>query len=430
MAPLFEMASGERPRVVIVGGGFAGLNAAKALRRVDVDVTVVDRSNHHLFQPLLYQVAGAALNPSDIATPIRRILRGQANATVLLSEVTRVDAENKCVITADGSISYEFLILACGATHSYFGNDRWSRYAPGLKDLDDAVAIRNRMLFAFEAAEREADAALRNTWMTFVIIGGGPTGVELAGSFAEIARHTLARDFRRIDPNDTRVILLEGGKRVLPTYSEQSSRSARHQLESLGVTVREAALVTDIDATGVCIGEERIAAGTVLWAAGVAASPLGRSLRGPLDRAGRVGVESDLSLADHPEVFVAGDMCAFEQDGRPVPGVAPAAIQAGVHAAKNVERRVRGLPTVPFRYSDKGSLATIGRAAAVAEVASLRLSGWVAWVAWLAVHIFFLIGFRNRFLVLFEWAWAYVTYQRGVRLITGDVARWVRRSEG
>jgi len=414
-------------RVVIVGAGFAGLKAAKVLGKAPLDVVVVDRSNHHLFQPLLYQVASAALNPGDIAAPIRRILRGQRNTTVLLSEVTAVDTENRRVITTDGPLAYDFLLLASGATHSYFGHDDWAMHAPGLKDLDDAVEIRNRVLFAFEEAEYEDDAERRRALMTFVIIGAGPTGVELAGAFAEMARHSLARDFRHIDPGSARVLLLEGGPRILPAYAEESSQSARAQLEKLGVDVRESALVTHIDAAGVRIGaDETVAARTVLWAAGVAASPLGRTLGVEVDRAGRVPVEADLSLRAHPEIFVVGDMCAFQQDGRALPGVAPAAMQAGEHAARNIARRARGETTLPFRYVDKGSLATIGRAAAVAEVGSLRLSGWVAWVAWLTIHVFFLIGFRNRLLVLFEWTWAYVTRQRGVRLITGAVAQRVR----
>jgi len=418
------------PRVVIVGAGFAGLKAAKALGRSALQLVVVDRSNHHLFQPLLYQVASAALNPGDIAAPIRQILRGQKNTTVLLSEVTAIDAANKRVVTTDGDLAYDFLILACGATHSYFGHEEWAPHAPGLKDLDDAVEIRNRVLFAFEEAEGEQDEERRRSLLTFVVIGAGPTGVELAGALAEIARHTLARDFRHFDPGSARVLLLEGGPRILPAYAEESSRSAQRQLEALGVDVRTQALVTHIDGEGVRIGEEAVAARTILWAAGVAASPLGRSLDVEVDRAGRVPVEADLSLRGHPEVFVVGDMSAVVQDGRPVPGVAPAAMQAGEHAAENVLRLARGEATQPFRYVDKGSLATIGRAAAVAEVGSIRLAGWFAWVAWLGIHVFFLIGFRNRLLVLFQWAWAYVTRQRGVRLITGAVAQRVRDMAG
>ncbi len=412
-------------RVVIVGAGFAGLSATRALSGESVDVTLIDRSNHHLFQPLLYQVASAALNPSDIAVPIRRILRNQKNATVLLADVKRIEPSRREVMTNQGPISYDHLVLACGATHSYFGNDHWAQHAPGLKSLDDATDIRSRILYAFEAAEREPDPTKRAAWLTFVVIGAGPTGVELAGALAEIAFRILVHDFRRIDPRDARVLLLEG-RRVLPPYSEESADSARHQLESLGVEVREQTLVTGIDDAGVSIGDERIEARTVLWAAGVQASPVGASLGTETDRAGRVVVEPDLSLTGFPEVFVIGDMCRFEQDGALVPGVAPAAMQAGRHAAQNLLRRVNGQPTLPFHYVDKGSLATIGRAAAVAEVAGMHLSGLIAWLAWLGIHIFFLIGFRNRSLVLFEWAWAYLTHQRGIRLITGDVAERVR----
>jgi len=417
------------PRIVIVGAGFAGLFAARALRAAEAEVLVVDRSNHHLFQPLLYQVASAALNPSDIATPIRRILRRQRNATVLLGEVRGVDTKRRQVVTAEGEIAYDYLILASGATHSYFGNDGWAQHAPGLKSLDDATAIRSRVLFAFEAAERETDPAGRAAWLTFVVIGAGPTGVELAGALAEIAFRALVPDFRRIDSRDARVLLLEGGERVLPPYSPESSASAQSQLERLGVEVRTRTMVTEIDATGVRAGEEHIAARTVLWAAGVQASPLGTALGKPTDRIGRVVVGPDLSVPDAPDVFVAGDLCHFEQDGRPIPGVAPAAMQAGRHAAENILRRIGGQPTLPFQYVDKGSLATIGRAAAVAEIGGMRLSGLVAWLAWLVIHVFFLIGFRNRVLVLFEWAWAYVTHQRGARLITGDVAAQVRKHE-
>lgn len=410
------------PRIVIVGAGFAGLFAARELRRAPVEVVVVDRSNHHLFQPLLYQVASAALNPSDIATPIRRVLRRQRNATVLLDEVRAVDTQRRILHTAGGAIDYDYLIVASGATHSYFGNDGWACHAPGLKSLDDATQIRSRILYAFEAAERETDPAARAAWLTFVVIGAGPTGVELAGALAEIAFRALVPDFRRIDSRQARVVLLEGSDRVLPPYSPSSSASAQRQLEQLGVEVRTGAMVTGIDAGGVTIGDEHIAARTVLWAAGVQASPLGAALGTRTDRAGRVHVAADLSLPSAPEVFVAGDLCHFEQDGAPIPGVAPAAMQAGRHAAANILRRIAGKPTRPFRYVDKGSLATIGRAAAVAEIGGLRLSGLLAWLAWLVVHIFFLIGFRNRLLVLFEWAWAYITHQRGARLITGDVA--------
>jgi NADH:quinone reductase (non-electrogenic) len=417
------------PRVVIVGGGFAGLSAARVLRRARLEITLVDRRNHHLFQPLLYQVASAALNTSDIASPIRKILRRQKNVTVLLGEVERVELDRHRVVLLDGALSYDFLILAGGATDSYFAHPEWKACAPGLKSLDQAVAIRNRVLFAFEAAERETDAERRRAWLTFVVIGGGPTGVELAGALAEIAFHTLVRDFRSIDSRQAKVVLLEGGERILPAFSPESSASAVNQLERLGVEVRTGALVTAIDPLGVTLGAEHIASRTKLWAAGVRAVDLTRSLGVPLDRGGRVLVAPDLSLPGHPEAFAVGDLCALQQDGKAVPGVAPAAMQGGRQAARNVLRLVRGEPTRPFHYVDKGSLATIGRRAAVAEIGRLRLSGLIAWIAWLTIHLFFLIGFRNRALVLFEWAWAYVTKQRGARLITTHPATVVEVGE-
>jgi len=409
------------PHVVIVGGGFAGLTAARALAERPVRVTLLDRRNHHVFQPLLYQVATAGLSATDIAAPLRRILRRQANVTVLLAEVLRVDPAARKVILADGEVDYDFLILATGATHSYFGHDEWARHAPGLKTLEDALLIRRRTLLAFELAERETDAERRGQLLTFVVIGGGPTGVELAGTLVEIAHHTLRREFRRIDPAEARVVLIEGLDRVLPTYPPDLSEKARRQLERLGAQVRTGARVTSVDADGVWLGTERLAARTVLWAAGVAASPVGRSLGAPLDRAGRVQVEADLSLPGHREVFVTGDLAALEQDGRPVPGVAPAAMQMGRHAARNILRVLRGEPRQPFRYVDKGSLATIGRRAAVAVFGRFKLWGFPAWAAWLGVHIFFLIGFRNRLVVMLEWALAYVTYQRNARLILEPV---------
>jgi NADH:quinone reductase (non-electrogenic) len=408
-----------KPRVVIVGGGFGGLSAARALRGAPAQITLLDQRNHHVFQPLLYQVATAGLSAPEIAAPLRRILRRQSNVTVLMGKVVSVDVRRRVVVLEDGEIGYHYLILATGATHSYFGHDDWARYAPGLKSLEDALEIRRRLLTAFERAEREPDPAARTGWLTFVVVGAGPTGVELAGTVAEIARHTLARDFRRIDPARSRVVLLEGTERVLPPYPPDLSEKARRQLEGLGVEVRTGALVTEVDGHGVCIGPERIEARTVLWAAGVAASPLGRSLGAPMDRAGRVKVEKDLTLPEWREVFVVGDLAAFEQDGRLVPGVAPAAMQMGRHAAHNIRRSLAGQPHVPFRYVDKGSLATIGRKAAVADFGRLRFSGLLAWLAWIGVHVFFLIGFRNRFVVLFSWAWAYFTYQRSARLIVG-----------
>ena len=409
-----------KPHVVIVGGGFAGLNAARVLARREARVTLVDRRNHHLFQPLLYQVATAGLSPADIATPLRSILRKASDVRVILAAAERVEPEARRVILDEGELTYDALILAAGATHSYFGHDEWEALAPGLKTLEDALEIRRRVLLAFEAAERARDAAERRALLTLVVIGGGPTGVELAGALAELARHTIARDFRAIDPTQTRVILLEGGSRILPSFPEGLARAAARSLERIGVEVRTGALVTRITPDAVWVGGEPIHSRAVLWAAGVAAAPLAHTLGVPLDRAGRIPVAPDLSVAGHPEIFVAGDLCAFTHGtGEPLPGVAPVAIQQGRAAAANAWRRLAGEATRPFRYRDRGSMATVGRAAAVAVIGPLRLSGLPAWLAWLGVHITFLIGFRNRFLVLFEWAWAYSTWQRGARLITG-----------
>jgi NADH dehydrogenase len=409
------------PRVVIIGGGFAGLNAARALNRAPVQVTLLDRRNHHLFQPLLYQVATAALSPSDIAMPIRRILRYQKNVEVLLAEAVAIDLEAKTVTLDKGTAEYDYLIIATGARHSYFGHEEWARDAPGLKSIGDALEIRRRVLLAFEEAEREPDPAKRHAWLTFVVVGGGPTGVELSGSLCEIAKHALARDFRRIDPTQARVILLEGSGRVLPPFPPELSEKAKRQLSHLGVDVRTGKVVTSIDADGVNVGEERIETRTVLWAAGVMGSRLGKALGVPLDRAGRVVVGPDLSVPGHPEVFVVGDLASLVIDGKPVPGVAPAAMQEGRHTAKNILRAIRGQPALPFRYHDKGTLATIGRSAAVADLGKIKLSGPVAWLAWLFIHILFLIGFRNRILVLIQWAWSYISYDRGARLITGPL---------
>jgi NADH dehydrogenase len=430
-------------RVVIIGGGFGGLYAAKALRNAPLKVTIVDRRNHHLFQPLLYQVATAALNPSDIATPIRSVFARQQNTDVLLGDATAIDLQKRIVRLADGEVAYDYLIVATGATHSYFNHPEWERAAPGLKTIDDALEIRRRVLLAFEAAERESDPDRQREWLTFVIVGGGPTGVELAGALSEITRQTMIRDFRRINPSSARVLLVEGKERVLPSYPPDLSAKAAAQLARLGVEVMTGAVVTNLTDREVCIGEPslpqgegrpeagvraspRIPTRTVLWAAGVQASPLARSLGVQTDRAGRVAVQPDLTVAGHPEAFVIGDLAALTQaNGSPVPGVAPAAIQEGIHAAKNILLAEGGKAMKPFRYRDKGSLATIGRAAGVADFGRVRLSGFVAWAAWLGVHIFFLIGFRNRLLVMLQWAWAYVTYQRGARLITGPVARVV-----
>jgi len=408
------------PHIVIIGGGFAGLYTARGLKGVDADVTVVDQHNYHLFQPLLYQVATAALNPSDIAAPIRGILRRQKNVRVILGEATSIDVNAKRVQLADGTaLAYDHVVIATGATHSYFGHADWERVAPGLKTIDDALEIRRRVLIAFEAAERESDPVTQRAWLTFVVIGAGPTGVELAGALSEIARKTLVRDFRNFNPESARVVLLEGKERVLPLYPPDLSEKAREQLTKLGVEVITNAVVTDVDETEVRMGERGIFTRTILWGAGVQASPLAQSLGVPLDRAGRVLVEPDLTIPGHKDVFVLGDLAAVEQhDGSFVPGVAPAAIQEGQHTAMNLERAVEGQPLRAFKYNDKGSLATIGRAAAVADLGRLHFGGFFAWMAWLLIHIFFLIGFRNRFLVITQWAWAYFTYQRGARLIT------------
>ncbi|MEZ4333199.1 MAG: NAD(P)/FAD-dependent oxidoreductase [Myxococcota bacterium] len=407
------------PHVVIVGGGFAGLSAARALADAPVRITLVDRRNHHLFQPLLYQVATAALNPGDIAYPIRSVLRRQRNARTILARAERVDAARRTLVLADGEVAYDYLILAPGAGQSYFGHDDWETWAPGLKTIEDALEIRRRVLSAFEAAEREPDPSRLPAMLTFVIVGGGPTGIELAGALLEIGRHTVARDFRSFDPTTLRVVLIEAAPRLLPPYSEKLSAAARAQLERLGVEVRTGAHVTGIDETGVSLGDERIEARTVLWAAGVAASPLGRSLGAPLDRAGRVRVEPDLSVPGHPEVFVAGDLMAIEQGGHPVPGIAPAAIQAGEAAAHNVLARAAARETKPFHFVDKGSLATIGRAAAVGRIGRLEVTGFLAWLVWWLIHIAYLIGFRNRIAVMIGWAWQYFAFARGARLITG-----------
>jgi len=410
------------PHVVVIGGGFGGLKAARTLAKYPVRVTLIDRRNHHLFQPLLYQVATAGLSPGEIAAPIRSILRGHRKVHVLLGEVVDIDMTNRVVKLTDAKVSYDYLVIAAGATHSYFGHNEWEPLAPGLKTIEDALEIRRRVLLAFELAERQAAEGEGQIPLNFVVVGGGPTGVELAGTLAEIARHVLAHEFVYIDPKQTRIILLEGGARVLPAYAEDLSRSAEEQLRKLGVDVRTSTMVTSIDADAVCVGETRIPAVVVLWAAGVAASPLGRKLGVPVDRAGRVVVDRDLSIPGHREVFVIGDLAAFKDErGNLLPGVAPVAMQEGVAVAKNIGRDLEGKERVPFRYFDKGSLATIGRAAGVAQFGKVHISGYFAWLAWLFIHIFFLIGFKNRILVMIQWAWSYLTYERGARLITGDI---------
>jgi len=402
------------PRVVIVGCGFGGLWAAQALGRAPVELTVIDRTNHHLFTPLLYQVATAGLSAPSVAGPIRHILAHQRNTTVLYGEVSTIDPAARVVVMENGEqIPYDYLIVAAGTTHSYFGHDEWAPYAPGLKTLEDALEIRRRVLLAFEQAERERDPAKRAAWLTFVVVGGGATGVELAGTFAEIARHTLRGEFRRIDPHNARVVLVEGADRVLPPYPPELSAKAQLALERLGVTIWPGRLVTGIDAQGVSLGEERLAARTVIWAAGVKSSPLGADLGAPLDRAGRVKVAPDLSVPGHPEVFIAGDLAALEG----VPGIAPAAKQMGRHAGRNIIRRLDGRPAVKFTYRDYGQLATIGRNAAVATIGRVQLSGFGAWLVWLVAHIYFLINFRNRLVVMIDWAWSYWTYQRYARIM-------------
>jgi len=406
---------------VIVGGGFAGLWATRALASAPVRITLIDRHNHHLFQPLLYQVATAGLSAPDIAAPLRHILRKQGNVEVRLGEVSAIAPQDRHVVLADGTaIAYDTLLLATGATHAYFGHDEWAKHAPGLKTLDDALQLRRHLLLAFERAEAETDPERRAAWLSFAIVGGGPTGVELAGTLAEIARHTLKNEFRHIDPSQARVRLLEAGPRVLASFPETLSEKARRQLEKLGVDVVTGTPVSDITDEGYRLGDTFVPAKTVVWAAGVAASPLARSLGVPLDRAGRVPVQADLSVAGHPEVFVAGDLAAVTSAGRPVPGVAPAAKQMGRHVAQVLRARLEGSASPgAFRYRDYGNLATIGRMAAVVDFGRLKFSGLLAWWFWLTAHVFFLIGFRNRLVVLLNWFWAYWSYQRGARIILG-----------
>jgi NADH dehydrogenase len=408
------------PHVVIVGGGFGGLNAARALRRAPVRVTLVDRRNHHLFQPLLYQVATAALSPADIAYPLRSVLSRQANAAVLLADAVGVDRAKRELVLSDGRLPFDYLVIATGARHAYFGHDDWEAHAPGLKSLEDALDVRRRILLAFERAERETDETRRRALLTFVIVGAGPTGVELAGAIGEIARRSLVGDFRAIDPRKARILVLEAGPRILPSFPEELARKAERALHRLGVEVATGRAVTAVEEGAVVTGGVRVPTETVVWAAGVQGSTLANSLDVPRDRAGRVLVERDLSIPGDPRIFVVGDLAAFlHQTGAPLPGVAPVAIQQGRYAARAIARDLASKPRTDFRYRDKGGLAVIGRGQAVADLGSLRLSGLVAWLAWAFVHILFLVGFRNRALVLLEWAWYYVTDQRGARLITG-----------
>jgi NADH:ubiquinone reductase (H+-translocating) len=462
------MSEKSRPRIVIIGAGFGGLNAALVLAKADVQVTIIDRHNYHTFQPLLYQIATAGLSPGEIAEPVRSIFRNDKNIEVLMDEVTGFDLDRKVVLTDDAEISYDYLIVATGASHAYFGHEDWAPFAPGLKSIEDGLEIRRRVLLAFELAERESHSrgveAARQ--LNFVVVGGGPTGAELAGTLAEIARHALAHEFRSIDPAHTHIMLIEGGPRILPSYAEDLSRSAQQQLEDLGVEVRTSTMVTHIEAGAVYLGATKLPATVILWAAGVAASPLGKKLGAPVDRAGRVEVQPDLSLPARPEVFVIGDLASVKDEhGKMLPGVAPVAIQQGRFVAKLIREEVKSgrgniealssraksrdlalatsavaipfsrsvredvqVPARPaFHYWDKGSLATIGRAAAIAEFGKIHISGFLAWLSWLFIHIFFLIGFQNRILVMIQWAWSYLTYERGARLITGstDLPGWI-----
>ncbi len=421
-----------RHRVVIVGGGFGGLYAAKSLKHADVDLTLLDRRNFHLFQPLLYQVATGALSPGEIASPLRNVLRHQENTRVLLGEVTDVDVTaHQCVLAGGARIDYDTLIVATGSTHHYFGHPEWAKLAPGLKTIEDATEIRTRILLAFEHAEMEHDPALRRALLTFVVVGAGPTGVELAGALGEISRDTLRKDFRSINPAEANIFLIEGADRVLPPYPEKLSAAAEKSLIELGVQTRAGAVVTGIDADGVTIksgsSETRIASKTVLWAAGVQASPLGAVLAkatgAALDRAGRITVAPDLSIPNHPEILIVGDLAHFEQDGKLVPGVAPTAMQQGRYAASLIQKRLRNQTLPPFHYWNKGSLATIGRNHAVAEIGPLRFSGYLAWLAWLFIHLLYIVEFENRILIMFQWAYDYFTHNRGARLITGDGTR-------
>lgn len=410
-----------QPRVVVIGGGFAGLNAALGLAKAPVQVTLLDRKNHHTFQPLLYQVALAALSPADIAAPIRKAVHGKQNIEVLIGNVVGFDVQRRLVeLEEEIEVPYDYVVVAAGATHSYFGHDEWAQLAPGLKTLEDAIEIRRRVLLAFELSERENLLEGQHCMLNFIIIGAGPTGVELAGAISEISRNVLSQDFRGTDPRRARIILLEGGPRVLPSYTEDLSASAQKQLEQLGVEVRTNTRVTNVEPGFVCVGEEKISSAVTLWAAGVMPSPLGQALGASLDRAGHVCVNDRLNVEGHPEIFVIGDLAHFEQNGVPVPGVAPVAIQMGHYVAKEIKRRVEGEPSKAFNYWDKGSMATIGRSKGIAQIGKIHLSGFVAWAAWLFIHLIYLIGYRNRFFVLLNWTWQYLSWQSGARLITGS----------
>ena len=411
------MSQADKPRVVIVGGGFGGLEAARALAKADCQITLIDQRNYHLFQPLLYQVATAALSPSEIAWPLRHVLTRQANVRVVMTRAAGVDLDARSVTTEAGTFAYDHLIIATGATHSYFGKPQWESAAPGLKSLEDATELRRRVLSAFERAETAAPEQ-RAALLTFVVVGGGATGVEMAGAVAELARDALSRDFRQIDPGQARVLLVEGGPRVLPALSPDLSAYAEDALEDLGVEVRTSTMVTDLDTHGVDLGDTRVEAATIIWAAGVAASPLAAGLAVEHDRAGRVKVAPDLSVPGHPEVFVVGDAAAMASNGKPVPGIAPAAKQAGKHAARQIAERLAGRPgQAPFRYAHAGDLATIGRHAAAVQIGQVKLTGFVGWVFWGVAHVYFLIGLRNRIAVAFDWAWSWLTRQRNIRLI-------------
>lgn len=425
---------GENKRVVIIGGGFAGMNAAKKLGdRPGIEVVIIDKRNHHLFQPLLYQVATAALNPADIAVPIRTVLSTFSNIEVKMGYAHSVDPRSRVVHADFGDVPYDYLLMACGASHSYFGHDEWEIHAPGLKSLEEATEIRRRILESYEKAELHTDPEMQKQYLTFIVVGGGPTGVEMAGALGEISRFTLGKEFRNIDPKRARVILVEGGPKILPGFDPDLAERATRDLENLGVTIWTNSIVTDIRNDGISIGKERIKANTVLWAAGIGSAPISHTLGVSLDRAGRVVVQSDLSIQEYPEIFVAGDQaCVLDDNGKPLPGIAPVAIQQGNFIPDNIIADLKGKPRKDFRYFDKGIMATIGRERAVVQTHGLKFSGFVAWLAWLFVHIMYLVSFRNRFLVLAQWFWSYLTFRRGTRLITTRSwrSRQLHRQEG